>query len=67
MELLVTGFAPAMVRTGEGRQASPTPTALFGDRGFHVVAIMCDGCDWVLAAEACPLCGGPGPLRARPG
>jgi hypothetical protein len=67
MELLVTGFAPAMVRTGEGRQASPTPTALFGDAGFHVAAIMCDGCDWVLAEATCPLCGGPGPLRVRPG
>jgi hypothetical protein len=66
-ELLVTGFAPATVRTGEGRPPSPTPTALFGDDGFHVALIMCDGCDWVLAADGCPLCAGPGPLRVRPG
>lgn len=66
-ELTVTGFAPATVRTGEGRPPSPTPTAWFGDAGFHVAHIMCDGCDWVAIREGCPLCGGPGPLRPRPG
>lgn len=66
-ELTVTGFAPATVRTGEGRPPSPRPTALFGDPGYHVAHIACDGCDWVAIAEGCPLCGGPGPLRARPG
>lgn len=66
-ELSVTGFAPATVRTGEGRPPSPTPTAMFGDVGFHVAHVMCDGCDWVAIAEGCPLCGGAGPLRARPG
>ncbi len=65
-ELTVTGFGPAVVRTGEGRQASPVPTALFGEAGFHVAHVMCDGCDWVALAEGCPLCGGPGPLRDRP-
>jgi hypothetical protein len=66
-ELLVTGFAPATVRTGEGRPPSPTPTAGYGDPGFHIAAILCDGCDWVAAVDGCPLCGGPGPLRVRPG
>ncbi|MBS1122838.1 MAG: hypothetical protein H6Q90_5066, partial [Deltaproteobacteria bacterium] len=66
-ELLVTGFAPATVRTGEGRPPAPTPTALYGDDGFHVAIVMCEGCDYVLAPDTCPLCGGPGPLRARPG
>ena len=66
-ELTTVGFAPAMVRTGEGRPPSPTPRALFGDPGFHVAHVMCDGCDWVALAEGCPLCGGAGPLRARPG
>jgi hypothetical protein len=66
-ELSVTGFAPSTVRTGEGRPPSPTPTAQFGDPGFHVAQIMCDGCDWVAVAEGCPLCGGTGPLRVRPG
>jgi len=66
-ELAVMGFAPSTVRTGEGRPPAPTPNAQFGDNGFHVAHVMCDGCDWVSLAEGCPLCGGPGPLRTRPG
>ena len=66
-ELTLTAFAPATVRTGEGRPPSPTPTASLGDSGFHVAHIMCDGCDWVAIAEGCPMCGGAGPLRTRPG
>ena len=66
-ELTITGFAPATVRTGEGRPPSPTPTATLGEPGFHVAHVMCAGCDWVAIAEGCPLCGGSGPLRARPG
>jgi len=66
-ELTVAGFAPATVRTGEGRPPSPTPTALLGDPGFHVAHVMCDGCDWVALADGCPMCGGAGPLRVRPG
>ena len=66
-ELTAAGFAPAKVRTGEGRPPSPTPTALLGDPGFHIAHVMCDGCDWVALADGCPLCGGAGPLRARPG
>jgi hypothetical protein len=66
-ELLVTAFAPSTVRTGEGLPPSPKPIALYGDDGYHIAAIMCDGCDWVQLSEGCPLCGGPGPLRTRPG
>ncbi len=66
-ELTVTGFAPATVRTGAAARPQPTPTALLGAPGFHVAHVMCDGCDWVAVAEGCPVCGGPGPLRARPG
>ena len=65
-ELTITGFAPALVRTGAAKRPSPTPTALFGEPGFHVAHVLCDGCDWVALAEGCPLCGGPGPLRERP-
>ena len=65
-EITVTGFAPASVRTGEAKRPSPTPLALFGEPSFHVAVAMCDGCDWIATAEGCPLCGGPGPLRARP-
>jgi len=66
-ELLVTGFAPATVRTGEGRPPSPRPTALYREDGFHIAIIMCEGCDFVQVTDGCPLCGGPGPLRVRPG
>jgi hypothetical protein len=66
-ELTVTGFAPATVRTGSAARTQPSPAALFGEAGFHVAHIMCDGCDWVALAEGCPLCGGGGPLRVRPG
>ena len=65
-EVTVTGFAPATVRTGEGRPPSPTPIALHGDRGFQAAIVMCDSCDWVAIADGCPICGGPGPLRPRP-
>jgi hypothetical protein len=66
-ELTVTGFAPAIVRTGGVKRPEPAPQALLGDPGFHVAHVMCDGCDWVAAPEGCPLCGGAGPLRVRPG
>ena len=66
MELTLKGFAPATVKTGAAARPQPTPVALLGDAGFHVVHLMCDGCDWVALAEGCPLCGGAGPLRARP-
>ncbi len=65
-ELTVTAFVPARVRTGEGRPGAPTAIAQFGDPGFHIAGILCEGCDWVAAADGCPLCGGPGPLRERP-
>ena len=65
-ELTVMAFAPARVRTGEGRPGAPTATAQYGDAGFHLSAILCDGCDWVAAPEGCPVCAGPGPLRERP-
>jgi hypothetical protein len=66
-ELTITGFAPATVRTGAGRPAAPKPVALFGAPGFHIALVACDGCDWVAAADGCPICAGPGPLRDRPG
>ncbi len=66
-ELTVTGFAPSRVKTGAAARPQPAPLALHGEPGFHVAHVMCDGCDWVAFAEGCPLCGGPGPLRARPG
>ncbi len=68
-EVTVLAFVPAAVRVTAGaRPPEPTPSVGWGDPGFHVAAILCDACDWVTATpdDACPLCGGPGPLRPRP-
>jgi hypothetical protein len=65
-ETSIVGFARATVKVGEGRPSQPTPVTLFGDPGFHVVAVACDSCDWAQVAEGCPLCGNRAPLRARP-
>jgi hypothetical protein len=66
-ELTVIAFVPARVRTNEGRpSAAPVAIVGFGEPGFQITGIMCDGCDWVAVSEGCPLCGGPGPLRERP-
>ncbi len=66
-ELTVIGMAPAMVRTTAGtRPPPPTPSALLGDDGFHVMAMACDDCEWATVTDPCPLCGAPAPLRERP-
>jgi hypothetical protein len=65
-EMTLSAFAPATVKAVEHRRAAPTQTALLGDEGYHVAHIACVTCNWASAAEGCPLCGGPGPLRARP-
>lgn len=65
-EMSLTAFAPATVRAVEHQRAAPTLNALFGDKGYHIAHVACVHCEWVKAAEGCPLCGGPGPLRARP-
>ncbi len=67
LELVLLGFAPSAVRvTAGGRVPTPTPTALLGDPGFHVVAVACDPCGWAIVADDCPLCAAKAPLRARP-
>lgn len=65
-EMMLTAFAPATVKAVEHRRAAPTPTALYGEPGYHVAHVACVTCEWAATAEGCPLCGGPGPLRARP-
>jgi hypothetical protein len=65
-ESTLIGFAPATVRTTGGKPPPPTPRALFGEPGFHVIAVACDDCDWAMTAPGCPLCESPPPLRARP-
>ena len=68
MELTIVGFAPSVVSaSATTTRPQPAATALLGEPGFHVAHIMCDGCDWVAIAEGCPMCGGAGPLRKRPG
>jgi len=63
-ELTVTAYTPARVRTGDIPTA-PTPIASFGDRGFHIAKIVCNGCDWVAEVVGCALCSGPASLRER--
>jgi hypothetical protein len=65
-EMTLSSFAPATVKAVEHQRAAPAPKALFGDEGYHVANIACVTCNWSASAQGCPLCGGPGPLRARP-
>lgn len=65
-EATLIGFTPATVRTSGGKTPVPKPRALFGEPGFHVVAIACDDCDFARTAPGCPLCEAPAPLRPRP-
>lgn len=65
-EMQLDTFAPAAVKAVEHQRAAPAPTALFGEDGYHVAHVACVTCEWAQTAEGCPLCGGTGPLRARP-
>lgn len=65
-ELTLNAFAPGTVKAVEHQRAAPTSIALFGDQGYHVAHIACVTCEWTQTVESCPLCGGAGPLRARP-
>lgn len=67
LELAIVGFAPSRTEVVGGKPGKPVPRALFGEPGFHVVAVGCDDCDWAEVAEGCPLCGAPSPIRRRPG
>jgi len=66
LELLAIALLPAAARYGGGEAPKPRPLADFGEPGYHVVAFACDACDHAVVAEGCPICGAPGPLRARP-
>jgi hypothetical protein len=66
LELLANALIPATTRYGTGEPPRPRPLGELGDPGYHVVAYACDACDHAVVAEGCPLCGAPGPLRARP-
>jgi len=66
LELLAVALVPAIARAGAGEAPKPKPLVEFGEPGYHVVAFACDACDHATVADGCPLCGAPGPLRARP-
>ena len=61
--MLAVALVPA---TAKWPQPKPQPLAEFGDPGVHLVAFACDSCNRARAAEGCPLCGAPSPLRPRP-
>jgi hypothetical protein len=67
LEMSIIGFAPGRTDVVMGRPAKTVAKALFGDPGFHVVAVGCSDCDWAVVAEGCPMCGAPSPIRRRPG
>jgi hypothetical protein len=66
LELLAVALVPAIARSGGGETPKPKPLVEFGEPGYHVVAFACEACDHAITAQGCPLCGAPGPLRARP-
>jgi hypothetical protein len=67
LELSIVGFAPSRTEVSGGKPGKAVAQALYGEVGFHVVAIGCRDCDWAEVAEGCPMCGAPSPIRNRPG
>jgi hypothetical protein len=67
-EVRYIAFVPARVGyQGQRAEKARTSTELHED-GFHGARVDCRDCGTVAeATERCPLCDGPGPLRARPG
>lgn len=64
-ELAVTGLVDA-VTLHAGGKSTPKAKAELHEPGFHVTLIECDDCGEIAAAEDCPLCAAPAPLRPRP-
>ncbi len=67
LELTLVGFAPSRTEVSHGKPGKAVAQALYGETGFHVVAMACRDCDWAEVAEGCPMCGAPSPIRKRPG
>jgi RNA polymerase subunit RPABC4/transcription elongation factor Spt4 len=68
-EIRYFGFLPARVAY-EGRRAERAKSSTEPhESGFHGYLAVCRVCQQTIAelTESCPLCGGPGPLRVRPG
>jgi len=70
-EVRYHAFVPVSVTYDGERADRPRGTVEPHDPGFHGYRADCRACGQIVAArndaEGCPLCGGPGPLRARPG
>jgi hypothetical protein len=67
-EVRYVAFVPALVGY-EGKRAdrARTTTELYDD-AFHGARVDCRTCGTIAErTDDCPLCGAPGPLRARPG
>ncbi len=65
-ELTITALVPAIAAHGGGKTI-PKALVELGEPGFHVVEIECDDCGTISdCGDACPICGGAGPLRPRP-
>jgi hypothetical protein len=61
-------FLPATVAYQDGRAAKAASRVEPHEPGFHGYRADCRYCGTIAARTAtCPLCGAPGPLRARPG
>jgi hypothetical protein len=56
--MTLTAAVPARIRAGEGQPTSPAPIARFGEPGYQIGKLACDGCDWTSVPEGCAVCGG---------
>ncbi|HVY38333.1 MAG TPA: hypothetical protein VHM31_10360 [Polyangia bacterium] len=70
-EIRYEAFVPARVSYEQGRADKARSATEPHDDGFHGVRATCRACGAIAlqrgAADGCPLCEAPGPLRARPG
>jgi hypothetical protein len=67
-EVRYVAFIPARVAYEGKRAEKARDLSEPQENGFHGARVDCRDCGIVAArSDVCPLCGGPGPLRARPG
>jgi len=70
-EIRYLAFVPVSISYEGARAERPRGAVEPHDPGFHGTRADCRVCGQTIAArddaEGCPLCAGPGPLRARPG
>jgi len=67
-EVRYVAFVPARVAYDGKRAEKARDLCELHEDGFHGARVDCRDCGTVAArTDVCPLCSGPGPLRARPG